>query len=76
MGIANRHKDCLMPKQTDFIYKRVELGTLINKNTVKDEIDADVDLNKIDDNSGDKNLYRELVVNVTFGILFNLFTGV
>ena len=63
MGITNRHKDCLMPKQTDFIYKKVELGTLINKNTLKDEIDTDADLNKIDDNNGDENPYRELVVN-------------
>ena len=63
MGITNRHKDCLAPKQTDFIYKKVELGTLINRNTLKDEIDTDADLNKIDDNNGDENPYRELVVN-------------
>ena len=36
-----RYRDCLMPRQTNFIYKKVELGSLINKNTMKEELDAD-----------------------------------
>ena len=41
----------------------VELDGLINKDTIKEEIDSDVELDKIDINSGDENLYKELIVN-------------
>ena len=30
---------------------------------IKEEIDSYVELDKIDDNSGDENPYRELIVN-------------
>ena len=30
---------------------------------MKEKIDSDVELDKMDDNSGDENLYRELRVN-------------
>ena len=56
-------KNCLTPKQTEYIYKKVELGSLINKNTIKEETDPDIELDKIDDNSEEENLYRELIVN-------------
>ena len=56
-------KNCLLSKQTEYVYKMVELGSLINKNTMKKEIDPDVELDRMDDNSGDENLYRELIVN-------------
>ena len=52
-----------MPQQTNFIYKKVELGSLIDKSTIKEELDADVELDRMDDNSGDENLYKELIVN-------------
>ena len=52
-----------MPQQTDFIYKKVELGCLINKETIREELDPEKELDKIDDNSGDENPYRELIVN-------------
>ena len=32
-----------MPKQTKYIYKQVELGSLINKETMMNEIDLDVE---------------------------------
>ena len=59
-NIRNKCKDrnCLTPKQTEYIYKKVELGNLINKDTMKEEIDSDAELDKIDDNSGDENPYR------------------
>ena len=50
-----RHRDCLTCQQTNFIYKKVELGSLINKNTIKEELDADVELDRMDNNSGDEN---------------------
>ena len=35
-------KNYLTSKQADYIYRKVELGILINKNTMKEEIDPDV----------------------------------
>ena len=58
-------KSCLTSKQTEYIYRKVELGNLINKNTRKEEIDADIELERKDDNNGDENPYRELIVNNT-----------
>ena len=60
------HRDCLTPQQRDFIYKKVELGSLINRNTIKEELDTDIELDKMDDNSGDKCLYKELILNNAF----------
>ena len=37
-------KNCLSSNQTEYIYKKVELGNLINKNTMKEEIDPDIEL--------------------------------
>ena len=59
----NRDRNCLTPKQTEYIHKKVELSSLINKDTINKEIDSDAELDKIDDNSGDENPYRELIVN-------------
>ena len=53
----------MTPQQTDFIYKKVELSSLINKNKIKGELDADIELDRMDDNSGDKNPYKELTTN-------------
>ena len=36
---------------------------MINKNTMKEELSADVELDRMDNNNGDKNPYRDLVVN-------------
>ena len=36
------------------MYRKVELGSLINKNTIKEEIDQDVELDKMDNTSGTK----------------------
>ena len=44
----------LTMKQANYIYIKIELGSLINKNTMKEEIGQDVELNKMDDNSGEK----------------------
>ena len=58
----SRDRNCLTPNQTEYIYKKVELGSLINKDVIKEEIDLDAELDKIDDNSEDENPYRELIV--------------
>ena len=36
---------------------------MINKNAMKEELDTDVELDRMDDNNGDENPYRDLVVN-------------
>ena len=51
-------KSCLSSRQVDNIYKKVELGSLINKNTMKEEIDPDVELDRMDNNSGVENRYK------------------
>ena len=56
-------KVCLTPKQTEYTYKKEELGSLLNKNTIKEETNPDIELDKIDDNSSEENPYRELIVN-------------
>ena len=53
----------MTPQQTDLHTKKVELGSLINKNMIKEELDADTELDRMDDNSGDENPYKELIVN-------------
>ena len=50
-------------KQADYIYRKVDFGSLINKNIMKQEIDQDVELDKMDYTSDDENPYRELMVN-------------
>ena len=55
-------KEYLTMKQADYIYRKVELGSLINKNTMKEEIDQDVELDKMDDTSSDES-NREIIVN-------------
>ena len=32
----------------------------MNKNAIKEELDADVELDRMDYNNGDENLYKEL----------------
>ena len=58
-----RNVECLSPRQIKYIYKKVELGSLINKETIKEEIESDVELDRIDDDSRDENPYKELIVN-------------
>ena len=52
---SSRDGNCLMLQQTDFIYKEVELGSLINNKTIREELDPDIKLDQIDDNSEDKD---------------------
>ena len=50
------------------IYKKAESGSLINKETLRDEIDLAAELDRVYDDNGDKNLYKELIVNNTIKI--------
>ena len=53
----------LTEDQARHIYMKVELGDIINKSTIKQEIDQDQELNMLDDTSRDINPYRELIAN-------------
>ena len=47
------------------VYKKVESGNVININTLKQEIDQDQEVSRLDDTSRDIKPYRELIVNNT-----------
>ena len=49
--------------QVRYVYKKVEAGGLINIDTVQQEIEQEKQLSRMDDDSGEVNPYRELVVN-------------
>ena len=49
--------------QTRYIYKKVETGELINTDTIQQEIEQEKQLNRIDDDNGEINPYREPIVN-------------
>ena len=49
--------------QARHIYKKVETGEIINVDTMKHEIEQEKQLSQIDDDSGEVNPYRELVVS-------------
>ena len=55
----------LTAKQANYAYRKVESGNLINKNMMRQEINQDIELDQMDDTSGDENPYRELIVNNT-----------
>ena len=61
--IKDKETRYLTEDQAKHIYKKVELGSLINIDTIKQQMDQDQDLDRLDDTSGDINLYQELIVN-------------
>ena len=50
-------------EQVNFVYKKTELGEMINTDTLQQEIEHERQFNKIDDTSRDLNPYKELIVN-------------
>ena len=53
----------LTREQTSYIYEKVEMGEMINTDMIKQEIEQEKQLSKIDDTNGETNLYKELIVN-------------
>ena len=49
--------------QTKYVYKKVEMGEVLNADTIHQEIEQEKQLNRMDDESGEINPYRELIVN-------------
>ena len=53
----------LTREQTSYIYKKVETGGMINTDTIKQIIEQEKQLSKIDDTNGETNPYKGLIVN-------------
>ena len=53
----------LTREQTNNIYKMIEAGIIMNTDTIQQEMEQEEQLSKIDDTSGETNLYCELIVN-------------
>ena len=54
--IKNKEAMCLSEKQSNYIYKKVEEGKVINTNTMKNEIEQEIE-------RGDDNPYKRIVLN-------------
>ena len=53
----------LTREQASYVYKKVEMGEMINVNTLQQEMEQEEQLNKIDDMNGEANPYQESIVN-------------
>ena len=53
----------LTREQTRYIYKKVEMGEIVNANMIEQEIEQERQLDKMDDTSREINPYKELIVN-------------
>ena len=51
--------------QAKYVYKKTELGEVINTETLQQELENERQLNMIDDTNGETNPYKELIVNNT-----------
>ena len=49
--------------QARYVYKKAEAGESINADMVQQNVDQEKQLSKLDDDSGEENPYRELVIN-------------
>ena len=48
-----------MREQANFVYKKAELGEMINTDTLEQKIEHERQLNKTEDTNGDRNPYKE-----------------
>ena len=53
----------LTREQTNYVYKKTELGQVINTDTLQQELEHEKQLSKRDDTSGETNSFMELIVN-------------
>ena len=52
----------LTREQTNYIYQKIETGETINTDALQQEMEQEEQLSKVDDTSGETNLYHELTV--------------
>ena len=50
-------------EQANNVYKKTEIGKVINTETLQQELEYKKQLNRIDDTNGETNSYKELIVN-------------
>ena len=50
-------------EQGKHVYKKIESGSIINTDTLHQEIEQERQLNRIDETNGGTNSYKELIVN-------------
>ena len=66
-GLINDNKPSirqyLTREQANFVYKKTVLSEMINTETLHQELEHEMQLNKRDDTSGDTNPYKEMIVN-------------
>ena len=55
----------LTREQANYIYKKTELGEVINTDTLQQELEHERQLNRLDDVSREANACKELIVNNT-----------
>ena len=53
----------LTREQASYVYRKVEMGEMINISTIQQEMEQEEQLNKIDDTSRETNPYWELIFN-------------
>ena len=53
----------LTREQANDIYRKTESGEIINTDTLPQELEYEKQLIRIDDNNGEVNPYKELIVN-------------
>ena len=53
----------LIREQAKHIYKKTETGQTLNVDTMKLKIEQEKQLNRMDDDNGEVNPYREFIVN-------------
>ena len=61
----SKDNNYLTEEKDRHVYKKVESGSVINTDTLQQEIEQEQELNRIDDTSGHINSYKELIVNNT-----------
>ena len=59
----SKENNYLTEEQARHVYNKEESGSIVNTETLQQEIEQEQDLNRIDDTSGDINPYKELIVN-------------
>ena len=52
-------------EQANYVYKKTELGEVINTETLQQELEHERQLNRLANTSGETNPYKELIVNNT-----------
>ena len=50
-------------EQANYVYKKIELGEVINTKTLQQELEHEIQLNRIDDTIRETNTYKELILN-------------